>query len=109
MALRTKFTDNLDLNCPLNEHPRPQFMRENWLSLNGQYEYAVTRNKNTFLRNMTAISPCLCNRGELSGVKRTLQPDERLWYRRLFTVPDSFKGKRVILHLMRSTGSAMSI
>lgn len=99
MALRTKFTDNLDLNCPLNEHPRPQFMRENWLSLNGQYEYAVTRNKNTFPKEYDGhITVPFAIESELSGVKRTLQPDERLWYRRLFTVPDSFKGKRVILH-----------
>ena len=25
-------------------------------------------------------------------------PDERLWYRRYFTVPENFKGKRIILH-----------
>ncbi len=30
--------------------------------------------------------------------KRTLQPEETLWYRRSFTVPDDWSGQRVLLH-----------
>ena len=35
----------------------------------------------------------------LSGVKRALQPDERLWYRRRFTIPEEWHGQRVLLHI----------
>lgn len=99
MSLRTRFSEKIDLNCPLNEHPRPQFMRENWLCLNGKYEYAVTRNINTFPKSFDGeIIVPFAIESELSGVGRKLLPDERLWYRRYFTVPENFKGKRIILH-----------
>ncbi len=34
----------------------------------------------------------------LSGVKRSLQPDEWLWYCRTFTIPADWGGQRVLLH-----------
>lgn len=34
----------------------------------------------------------------LSGVKRTLAPDEVLYYQRSFEIPESWKEKRVVLH-----------
>ncbi len=34
----------------------------------------------------------------LSGVKRALDPDERLWYRRTFRVQQTWQGKRLLLH-----------
>ena len=74
-------------------------MRENWLCLNGKYEYAVTRNINTFPKSFDGeIIVPFAIESELSGVGRKLLPDERLWYRRYFTVPENFKGKRIILH-----------
>jgi beta-galactosidase/beta-glucuronidase len=34
----------------------------------------------------------------LSGVKRALTPDQRLWYRRSLSVPAGWAGKRILLH-----------
>ena len=34
----------------------------------------------------------------LSGVAKQVGPDNRLWYRRTFTVPDGWNGKRILLH-----------
>src|SRR5690606_7423145 len=34
----------------------------------------------------------------LSGVQRSVTPDERIWYRRTFQVPGDWKGKSVLLH-----------
>ena len=34
----------------------------------------------------------------LSGVMSALKPDQRLWYRRTFTVPKEWAGQRVLLH-----------
>ena len=34
----------------------------------------------------------------LSGVKKPLLPDQRLWYRRTFTTPERWKGQQIVLH-----------
>ena len=35
---------------------------------------------------------------KLSGVARKLLPTDRLWYKRSFTVPTKWAGKRTLLH-----------
>ena len=39
--LKTRWTDSIDRNNPLPEYPRPQMERENWMSMNGVYDYAI--------------------------------------------------------------------
>ena len=40
--LKTRWFEKVDRECPLKEYPRPQLERENWMCLNGSYDYAVT-------------------------------------------------------------------
>src|SRR5699024_5717080 len=35
---------------------------------------------------------------DLSGVKKALKPEQKLWYQRSFTVPASWKGQHILLH-----------
>ena len=81
------------------EYPRPQLQRKQWLNLNGLWEYSV--------RNRTAPPPSgydgqilvpFCLESTLSGVGIGISPDQRIWYRRMFTVPPHWEGKRVILN-----------
>ena len=39
-----------------------------------------------------------CIESALSGVKRPLQPEEKLWYRRTFSLPQEWEGRRILLH-----------
>ena len=39
--MKTRWTDLVDRNNPLPEYPRPQMERENWMSMNGVYDYAI--------------------------------------------------------------------
>lgn len=98
-ALKTPWTDQVDPDLPWPEYPRPQMVRENWLNLNGQWDYAITRRADgqpaAFTGQILVPFPL---ESALSGVQRALQPDERLWYRRTFSAPESWAGQRVLLH-----------
>ena len=98
MAMDSKWTDRVDREAPLPEYPRPQLVRGNWMSLNGQWDYAITssgrRPKEFDGRITVPFSP----ETSLSGVERELQPGEFLWYRLNVAVPEEFAGKRLILH-----------
>ena len=88
----------LDDGIPLSEYPRPQMKRNSYLPLNGQWEYAITLSGDTpetMDGNITVPYP---PESRASGVKRILQPNEYLHYRRTFTLPGGFNRGRVLLN-----------
>ncbi len=88
-----------DANIPHNEYPRPQLAREDWLCLNGWYDYAITENIEELPKEYEGkILVPFSIETPLSGVGKSLLPWQRLWYRRFFELNKSFKGKRTILH-----------
>ena len=96
--MKTPWTDKISRENPLPEYPRPQMVREPWQSLNGRWDYAITKSENAPARYDGGIVVPFSPETELSGVMRNLRPDEYLWYHREVTVPESFAGKRVLLH-----------
>ena len=97
--LKTRFFDDVDKNCPLPEYPRPQLVREDWMCLNGECDYEITPAGDACPKDFSGkiILPFAIE-SQLSGVQRALQPDERLWYRKRFTLDSRFDNKRCILH-----------
>ncbi|MGC3954109.1 MAG: DUF2804 family protein [Propionicimonas sp.] len=99
MSLLTPWGESLDPANVLPEYPRPQLVRDSYVNLNGYWEYAFTAAAQTARprfegRILVPFSP----EAALSGVGRTLQPDEALWYRREITLPPGFRRDRVLLH-----------
>jgi len=99
MTLKTRWADAAMCDHPLPEYPRPQMVRERWLNLNGMFDYAVTDADadcpSAFdgqIRVPFAIESCL------SGVCKKITANDRLWYRKVFSLPADFAGRRVLLH-----------
>jgi beta-galactosidase/beta-glucuronidase len=98
--LLTLWAKDVSPSNTLVEYPRPQMMREVWQNLNGLWDYALT-GKSEERRPETWTGKLLvpfCIESALSGVMRPLKPDQRMWYRRTFSVPKEWNGQRVLLH-----------
>lgn len=97
--IRTQWFDKVDRRLPLAEYPRPQFERKDWICLNGEYDYAVTGDTVDAPKKYDGkILVPFSVESELSGVGKALLPEQRLWYRRKFTVGKEFSGKEALLH-----------
>ena len=96
--LLTKWGEALDREHPLSEYPRPQLRRGSYLNLNGVWDCAFTRENSEPVEYDCEIVVPFPPESALSGVERVLQPDEYLWYRREFALPEGFNAGRVLLH-----------
>ncbi|MCC6857097.1 MAG: glycoside hydrolase family 2 [Bryobacterales bacterium] len=92
-------------DVPRPEYPQPQFQREQWINLNGRWEFEFDDQNAGLDQNWAAgnrkfsraITVPFAFESKLSGIGDTsFHP--WIWYRRTFTVPESWKGKRVLLH-----------
>ena len=107
-ALFVAFTVTLFINpsfaqvIPLPEHPRPDFMRADWLNLNGSWEFRFDRenigeqhkwfeNAATFDKKIMVPFSWGCR---LSGVENEADIG---WYARTIQVPAGWVGRRVFV------------
>lgn len=99
MSMRSVWYDKVDTACPLPEYPRPQLVRENWLNLNGKFDYAILPAAQKWAENFDGeILVPFAVESLLSGVEKPLSPSDRLWYRKRFSVPAAMQGKNILLH-----------
>ncbi|RVX40518.1 glycosyl hydrolase family 2 [Nonomuraea polychroma] len=98
-VLRTQWAEDVNPDNPLPEYPRPQLVRDRWRSLNGTWQFAPAKGGEA-----APIGRDLPERivvpypveSQLSGIGRH---EERMWYRRTFEVPRTWRGERLLLHL----------
>ena len=79
------------VGVPWQRYPRPQLVREDWQCLNGEWELG-------FEGEILPIRVPFCPESLLSGVETPPRPGTELRYRRYFTVPEAWQGRRVLLH-----------
>lgn len=80
------------MSIPRNEYPRPQFVRSEWLNLNGEWDFSF--DKDSFDRKI--IVPYVYQ-AKLSGIGSN-EPRKVVWYRKRVDLPEEMSGKEIILH-----------
>ncbi|REE65752.1 glycosyl hydrolase family 2 [Streptomyces sp. 3212.3] len=89
--LRTKWADDVTPANAHREYPRPQLTRDAWQNLNGSWQFAAaTAGENPPVGRKLAeqILVPYPVESQLSGIERH---EDRMWYRRTFTVPPGWK------------------
>jgi len=98
-SLMTRWAADVDPATVHSEYPRPQLVREQWLNLNGLWDYAVRpaadERPEAFDGRILVPFPI---ESALSGVKKAVTPEETLWYRRTFELEKPAEGTRFLLH-----------
>lgn len=93
-----------DSSIPRPEYPRPDFIRSEWLNLNGEWDFALDLSDSGEERGLPQgegfdrkIIVPFAPESPLSGIgfKDFIAA---AWYKRTLTVPESWKGRRIVLN-----------
>ncbi|QPC83391.1 beta-galactosidase [Phototrophicus methaneseepsis] len=88
---------------PRSEYPRPQFVRSDWLCLNGEWQFEIDQGDSGLERGLlqrdldSHIVVPFAPESKLSGIEN-LDYLEAVWYRRTVTIPSQWAEQRVLLH-----------
>jgi beta-galactosidase/beta-glucuronidase len=91
------------MSIPRAEYPRPQFVRKEWLCLNGEWEFELDPGDSGLERGILQrpleqqITVPFCMECSLSGIGHTDFVDA-VWYRKRVQIPADWADRRVLLH-----------
>lgn len=95
--LMTRWSKDIDRQNILPEYPRPQLKREQWLNLNGIWEFQTAQEGESLpegqLKRQILVPFAI--ESALSGV---MEKTKHAWYRKTFTVPKNWKDQRIMLN-----------
>ena len=97
--IKTPWADQVNPQQPLNAYPRPLLTRSEWQNLNGLWQYAIAGENDLMPEQFDGqILVPFPIESSLSGVMKSVNQGDVLWYKRTFSVPSAWDGKDVLLH-----------
>lgn len=97
--LKTRWAADVSPENAHPEYPRPQFVRAEWLNLNGLWDLSITPKDapkpGSFDMQILVPFPV---ESALSGVMKPVSENDQLWYRRQFELPLTWRGQRILLN-----------
>src|SRR5688572_21396973 len=97
--IQTPWAEKVNPSSVLAEYPRPQMVRDPWMSLNGLWDYAIKQQGDAVPTAFDGkILVPFAIESALSGVGKNVGKENHLWYRRTVSIPSSMKNKTVLLH-----------
>ncbi len=98
-TLITRFAKNDTEGARWGEvYPRPQMKRNSYLSLVGEWEFAISESPDIPESFSETIKLPFPPESFLSGIEKRIKPTRWLIYRKLFEIPEGFIKDRVVLH-----------
>lgn len=94
----TRFARDVTPDNVLAEYPRPQLVREQWMNLNGVWQYEPAKDSAAVLPTGKLKASILVPFPVESALSGVMEHHESIWYKRKFTVPTDWKGKEILLH-----------
>ena len=91
------------MDQPRSDYPRPQFVRPDWLCLNGTWQFEIDYGDSGLQRGLRereldgTITVPFCPESALSGVGHVDFMDA-VWYRKAVQLPAAWAGREVLLH-----------
>lgn len=98
--IHTRWASEVSPSNSHPEYPRPQMIRPEWRSLNGLWDYSVSKAEDSSMPEAEGqILVPFCIESSLSGVGRTITADDALWYRTEFKIPLKWRSsEKILLH-----------
>ena len=96
--LTTKYQRDLEKDsAPFADYPRPSMVRDSYTSLNGKWEFGVSKDKDAPVYDSEILLP-YPPESALSGLEISVAKDDYMHYRRAVKDYSRAEGERVILH-----------
>lgn len=83
---------------PLSEYPTPQFQRDSYFSLNGEWEFEINKEPSFKGPYEKRINVPYAVETKLSKVEKRVKKGEWLHYKKIFDLPEGINGERILLH-----------
>lgn len=97
-SLSTKYMEHMDRTCPHAYYPRPSMVRDSYLSLNGEWGFAISDsaiNEEYGERILVPFPP----ESTLSSIGRTVGKGKYMHYYKRVRLPEGFVRDRILLHI----------
>lgn len=97
--IKTRWAEQVNPENVWKEYPRPQLARESWMNLNGLWKYSLQAKTLPMPQKYQGdILVPFCIESSLSGVGKSMKPEDRLWYQRNFQIPTDWASKNIVLN-----------
>lgn len=81
-----------------NEYPRPQFQRDRWMNLNGEWNFEINKSSRRPMAYGSKIIVPYSPECKMSRVNRTVADSDYIYYQKTIIIPEDYSGNRILLH-----------